>query len=210
MRINMPKELFDSLGHIDAECLDLYCAGRLGSAEKEVLRRHLAVCEECQDQEHLERSLRQTLLAHQEALLPQPAVAAAPRRWTSWFSPSWGPVAAIAASLLLVGVTSSWTKPARPVDVTLQALRGGVPQAAPAGPHLRLRLDQAGLPGISEPRSAAVDVVDREGRVLLTGASRPEADYAIFESGRSLPAGRYWVRLRHASKLVREYELVVE
>jgi hypothetical protein len=207
MRINMPKHLFDSLGHIDAECLDMYCAGRLAEADRLALRRHLAVCDECREQERLERSVSRVILSHQDVLASPPAQAVAPQ--PRWLPLRWGPVAAVAASLLLVVATSSWSTSVQPVDVPLQAMRGSLPQPAPSGSPLRLRLDQTGLPD-DGPRSPGVDVVDAQGRLLLTGSGRLQSGSSVFETGRSLAVGHYWVRLRYGAKLVREYELVVE
>ena len=207
----MPIRLYDSLGHIESECLDLFCAGRLDALERQRVQAHLAGCEECRDYQRAERSFREAMREHQDLFVPA-ARRSAPSNWRSgyWSPYYWAPAAALAASLLFAVVTHSTATPAQPVDVVLRAMRGSAPQAAPAGPRLRLRLDQTGLPAALRPAAVNVDVVDTLGQVLLTGAARLEDGFAVFEASRTLAAGRSWVRLRHAALLVREYELVVQ
>ena len=206
MRINMPIRWNDSLTHIDNENLDLYCAGRLAAHECAGVEAHLAHCPECQEQERLERAFRHAMVTHQDFL--EAAVHRMPERRSRWSPMVWVPVGALAASLLLVLASYSWSTPSRPVDVVLLAMRGSAPQEGPAGLPFRLRLDLTGLPAAMAAQATQVDVVDGAGLVVCSGVARAEASFTVFEPERSLPAGRYWVRLYHSGKLIREYELV--
>lgn len=208
MRINMPTKLFNSLGHIESEYLDLYCAGRLPVLDRQCVGTHLEVCSECRDQQRLEESFRAAVLANQDLL---PASAIQIERNAGWArSPrTWAPVAAIAASLLMGlaywPVVHAVAGP--PVDVTLLSLRGESPAAARVGSSLRLRLDIGGLPASSRLGDLDVEIVDARGARVASGRAHLDQGQAVFVSGVALPAGQYWVRLWQDGHCLREYSL---
>lgn len=202
--------LFDSVGHVDNEALDLYCAERLSPEDDLAVRQHLLVCEDCRRRAQRESSFRNSVRDNRD-LFSRPRPRESERRGRR-FSPdlffAWWPALALAATLAAVlllprGMQMHSTEP---VEVTLQAMRGRSTESGPAGHPLRIRLD---LTGVADRSDLVVQIVDRAGRLVADGEAAVESEHACFVWATASPAGQYWVRLVRSGATLREYSLPV-
>jgi predicted anti-sigma-YlaC factor YlaD len=202
--------LFDSVGHVDEEALDLFCAERLSPEDDLAVRQHLQVCEVCRDRARRESSFRKSVQENRD-LFREPRKRGSERRGRR-FSPDlflgWRPVLALAAVIVTMVSLPVWRPAglAEPVEVTLQAMRGAEGGEAPANRPLRLRLD---LTGVRVDAGLSVQVVSRTGRPMGGGAATAEGGFARFVLETPPQAGQYWVRLMRGETIVREYSLPV-
>lgn len=203
--------LFDSVGHVDDEALDLYCGARLPPDEEDPVRQHLRVCPECWERVEREAYFRRSLEENRD-LFDVPAARASEKRDSGGSLDllfGWRPAAVLAALVLAVVLLPRLTSvgSAPPADVTLAALRGEDRIQAPAGHPLRLRLE---LDGLTDHASLTVQVVTRTGQPVASGVPTLEANAARFRLDQPLAAGQYWVRLVRDGEPVREYSLRVK
>lgn len=208
--------LFDPVGHVDNEALDLYSGQRLSPEDEDAVRQHLRVCPECRDRLEKESYFRASVVGNRD-LWEQPPAKELSRdnRWRL-FSPNlpgvlshWRPIAGVAALVVLAMLLPrTWpVAPAESVDVTLQAMRGESPSDAPAGRYLQLRLDLHGMPS-ADPLT--VEVVNQRGAGLAAGQAQVQDGMALFTLPQPLDAGQYWVRLVVGGRQVKEYSLKVQ
>jgi hypothetical protein len=215
----MTTTVFDSLGHVDQEALDLYVAGRLAEEDASDIRWHLRVCPDCRGEAERECSFRQAVLGQREVLERLPVVRQQ-WRFPEWFAPIFTPalrqravavVVLFALALMLaplIALFSPFSEASgQPFDAQLYAPRSDAFNVAPAGRILRLHLDMAVLPASGAPWRATV--VNRQGELL---ANRPLAPVkgaatASFIVQKPLASGQYWVRLFGRDGQVREYSL---
>jgi len=71
--------LFDPVGHVDDESLDLYCGRRLPPADDEAVCQHLAVCGHCRNRARREAFFG-ALVADNRDLFEPPPTPASQRR----------------------------------------------------------------------------------------------------------------------------------
>ncbi|MEO8597976.1 MAG: zf-HC2 domain-containing protein [Candidatus Solibacter sp.] len=188
--------------HVDEDELEQYSLGGISPEDTAVLEEHLLTCEPCRDQL---ASTDEYVLAMQAAALHERQVAASRHR--AWRLPVWFPaVAAVACGVLLTVGIARWisASPARPVSVTLLAMRGAGPgSTAPKGRDLLLYPDVTGL---TEAASYHVEIVSDSGRQVRQSNVAKGAGVKFA----ALAAGTYFVRVSLPSgQLLREYGLEI-
>jgi hypothetical protein len=195
--------------HPDNEVMERYSLGHLSGPELESVEEHLFVCELCQDELILVDFYIADLKAGCRAVRLQPE----PERvhWLDWLFTA--PRLAMAggfAVFLLAFVLPLTHKPAMvgaPVVVQLETYRGaeraGTTQAEARRP-LHLTWD---VPA-SSSGPYRVEIVDRNGSRVWTGAASGDSKGLFIDVTNSLSAGMYWVRLSNAGTMpLREYRL---
>jgi len=196
------KGMFQSSAqHVTEDQLEKYMLQQVSEPASAAVEEHLLVCHQCQEQlEKLEiftstiRSVAPVLDREDRLAAVRPGLG---QRFFDWIRSPLPALAFGAAALLaVVLVPMSYRAGAPggpPVTLELQAIRAASFPEAPAGRPLLLRIELAGLTPAASYRA---ELASDSGDVLLT-RSLPavEPPLALLPVEKTLPVGRYWLRL---------------
>ena len=208
-------------GHPSEETLELYAMRRLEEAHEARVEEHLLLCQQCRERlqaaDDYVQAMRAALAELEEERSRQGEGSAEGRElrlrlpklaWAGALA------AALAVAVLVLPPRGSETAP---VELRLEALRGGAAATGPAAPEgrpLTLRLD---VEGLEAPPPFEVRVVDAGGEARFAAAADPEGGILTVTLPDGLPAGRYWVRILPSGSLpggadapLREFGFTVE
>ena len=190
-----------SAQHVTEDQLEKYMLRQVSDPAAAAVEDHLLVCRQCQEQlEQLEvftntlRSVAPVLAREDRLAAVQPGLG---QRFFDWIRSPLPALAFGAAALLAVVLVPmsyrAGSSGGPPVTLELQAVRAAAPPEAAAGRPLLLRVDLAGLTPAASYRA---ELASDSGDVLLT-RSLPavEPPLALLPVDKTLPVGRYWLRL---------------
>ena len=193
--------------HITEDSFELYSMGRLPENQLEHFEEHLLVCAACEarltESDQYVRVMRETTRRLQTA----------PARAKPLWNPrmAWG-LALAGALALIVAVPQFRQVTGPPQEVVLTAMRGpgnvGAPSVTSDRP-VTLRIDVSELPVAT---AIGIEIADANGGTVWQGRAEANGGSILQPTGRTLPAGQYWVRLyREGSDraLLREFSMPV-
>jgi hypothetical protein len=192
--------------HATEETLEAYALGRLAGPELDSFEDHLLVCETCQGHLAETETYIRTMRAAVEQIEREDAGKKPPmaRRISK---PVWAAALAVAAMFALF-----WNLPqpaTKAQAVQLHSIRGNESPAAhgKGGQPLVLNIDVTELPAASAYR---LEVVDARGALEWSGDVTASSNRISAAVVKTLPAGRYWVRLYSGGELRREFSLLLD
>lgn len=193
--------------HIPERSFELYSMGRLPANELEHFEEHLLVCSACE--ERLTESDRFVRVMREATRRLQTAPGRAKPLWTPRMA--WG-LALAGALAFVVAVPQFRSVSGPPQEVVLTAMRGpesgGAPSLSSDRP-VTLRIDVTELPAAT---AFGIEIVDANGGTVWQGQAQADGGTIVQPTGRTLPAGRYWVRLYREGSgraLLREFSMAV-
>ena len=203
--------------HLTEDQLERYMLQQVSEPAAAALEEHLLVCAHCQQQlEQLEvftKTLRTVapVLDREDRLADvQPGLGQRLFDWIRSPLPALAFGAAAVLAVLIVPMTyRAGSAGGKPVTVELQAIRAASSPQAPAGRHLVLRVDLAGLAPASSYRA---ELASENGDIQLTRSLQgTEPSFGLLTVDKNLSSGRYWLRLYgtdHA-EAIREFGFVI-
>lgn len=183
--------------HATEEHLESYAMGRLPAIELEAFEEHLLLCDGCQSRlDETENYIVAMKSALGKAQQEQATIAGRLRSWISnaqpALTPAWaGSFAALAVVLGLSTQLLFFHKPAQPLTLQLEAMKGETDIAVDDRP-LALVLDNRGL---AESPAYKVEIVNRTGKRVWEGAATPGGANLQAFVKKPLGAGQYFVRV---------------
>ena len=202
-----------SVQHLSEDQLEKYMLRQVSEPAAAAVEEHLLVCTHCQEQlEQLEgfaNSLRAVapILDREDQLADiKPGLGQRIFDWIRSPVPALAFGAAALLAVLIVPMAYRAGSPqGQPVTLELQAVRAASSPEAPVGRPLVLRIELAGLAPATSYRA---ELASDTGTVQLTRSLQgAEPPFALLTVDKTLPAGRYWLRLygtEHA-EAIREF-----
>lgn len=189
--------------HASDDALERYLLGGSDEPEVAAVEEHLLVCRTCQARlEETEAFITAMRSAAGKLRAEPPTLGEELRsgfsRLMAMPTPVWATIAAAALVVCAVALapsllTRSSTAPAFAITLeTARGLEGQTENRVPANAPLALMIDLSELPVRDSYR---VEIVDAAGRPEFQQTLAPDKGRLVAKIGRTLPAGRHWVRL---------------
>jgi len=201
--------------------LEQYLHNRLSGTTRESIEEHLLYCHTCLDRVTEEETFAASFRAAARRIEDESLRAAYSNSSIAWFARLWNRIrrpggaalslafAGVVAVLIVVALPEFSRRPA--LDVQLVAARGissSLSEPVEAGRRLRLNLDTTGLPDTV----VRLELASAANHIIARSTATPAGGKLIWDLGRGLATGTYWVRVYQAKPdaLLREFALVVK